>query len=105
MSDIDGLQVFGGGDCQELAFTGMLDALKEGPEYGSPMFVFTGASPKDADSSNKEKLKAMARATDATITFFRNPDGCSPDGIKDYEEIARDSGGGKASCPEKLLVE
>lgn len=105
MLDTDGLQVFGGGDCQELAFTGMLDALKEGPDYGSPMFVFTDASAKDADLSNKEEVKAMAKATDATITFFTHPDGCSPEGIKDYEEIARDTGGRKASCPEKILVE
>lgn len=78
----------------------MLDALKEGPEYGSPMFVFTDASAKDANSSNKEELKAMARASDVTITFFTRLGGCSTDGITDYEEIARDTGGRKASCLE-----
>ena len=93
MSDINALGASGGGDCPELAFAGMLDALKQGPEYGSPMFVFTDASAKDGDSSNKEELKAMAKAVDVTITFFTRLHGCFPHGIKDYEEIARDTGG------------
>ena len=46
LSDIDGLPAIGGGDCPELAFTGMINAFDEGPKYGSPMFVFTDASAK-----------------------------------------------------------
>ena len=80
----------------------MLNALTEGPQYGSPMFVFTDASAKDADS-DKEELKAMARASDTPITFFTYAGSCSSRGIKDYEEIARDTGGKRASYLELLL--
>ena len=98
VSDIDGLRASGGGDCPELAFTGMLNALEEGPEYGSPMFVFTDASAKDANSLNKAALKASADLSDITITFFTNLNGCSAtDGIKDYEEIARHTEGKSTS--------
>ena len=48
MKALRALSAHGGGDCPELAFTGMENALEEGPEVGSSMFVFTDASPKDA---------------------------------------------------------
>ena len=93
VSDIEGLTVTGGGDCPELAFTGMLKAFDEGPRYGSPMFVFTDASAKDGNSSNMDELKGAAARKDVTITFFTDLHGCSSDGIKDYEEIAFDTNG------------
>ena len=113
VSDIDALRASGGGDCPELAFTGMLNALEEGPEYGSPMFVFTDASAKDANSLNKAALKASADLSDITITFFTNLNGCSAtDGIKDFEEIARHTEGKSTSSlirtaytlPGKIIV-
>ena len=104
MSDIDSLRAFGplNPDCPELAFTGMLNALKGGPAYVSPMFVFTDASAKDADSLNKEELKAMANAAKVTITFFTDLEGCTS-GMKDYEEIARETGGRRSNCLELFL--
>ena len=96
-SDIDGLTASGGGDCPELAFTGMLKAFDEGIEYGSPMFVFTDASGKDVDSLNKAALKSIAGDSDVTITFFTHLGGCSSRGIKDYDEIATCTGGKKTS--------
>ena len=97
MSDIDRLRAHGGGDCPELAFTGMLNAL-DGARYGSPLFVFTDAPAKDADSLNKESLKSLADLTDITITFFTHHDGCATGGIKHYEEIAKHTGGNRTSC-------
>ena len=104
VSDVDRLRAFGplNPDCPELAFTGMLNALKEGPAYISPMFVFTDASAKDADSLNKEELKAMAKAAKVTITFFIDLEGCTS-GMKDYEEIAKDTGGRRTSCLKLFL--
>ena len=96
MSDIDRLGAHGGGDCPELIFTGMLNAL-DGAQYGSPMFVFTDASAKDANSTNKETLKSLADLTDITINFFAHRDGCSSGGINHYEEIAKHTGG-KETC-------
>ena len=51
------LSANGGGDCPELAIKGMLDAFKPEPQIGSPMFVFTDATPKDATTSNIDTLK------------------------------------------------
>ena len=69
----------------------MLNAFNQGPAFGSSMFVFTDASAKD--SLNKAELKATAAMNYATITFFTDLGGCSNKGIKDYEEIAKDTGG------------
>ena len=76
-----------------VAFYGMLNAFNQGPAFGSSMFVFTDASAKDADSLNKAELKAKAAMIYATITFFTHLGGCSNKGIKDYKEIAKDTGG------------
>ena len=54
---IGALGANGGGDCPELTFQGMLDAFRPEPQIGSPMFVFTDATPKDATTSNINKLK------------------------------------------------
>ena len=35
----------------------MIDAFKPEPQIGSPMFVFTDATPKDATASNIDLLK------------------------------------------------
>ena len=102
VSDIEGLTATGGGDCPELAFTGMLKAFDEGPKYGSPMFVFTDASAKDGNSSNMVELKGAASMNGVTITFFTNLHGCSSGGIKDYEEIAFDTNGKRK--PELIIV-
>ena len=58
---INDLRAHGGGDCPEYAFTGMLKALHEGPEWGSSMYVFTDADPKDATEENIGELKALVR--------------------------------------------
>ena len=45
---INALQAHGGGDCPELTFRGILDGFAESPQYGSPLYVFTDATAKDA---------------------------------------------------------
>jgi len=70
VSSISSLTASGGGDCPELAFKGMIDALKFQPQLGSPMFVFTDASAKDRTQSNIEELKLLASNVYATINFF-----------------------------------
>ena len=103
MSDIDSLTASGGGDCQEMAFAGMMNAFDESPKYDSSMFVFTDASAKDADPLNKMALKSMARIEYVTITFFTHSAGCSFRGIKDYGEISTHTGGKKTSRLKQFL--
>jgi len=69
---INDLRAHDGGDCPEYAFKGMLEALSEDPEWGSPMYVFTDADPKDATEENIEQVKALARnyAAGVTINFL-----------------------------------
>eukprot|EP00794_Sanderia_malayensis_P005644 gene5644-6340_t len=86
---ISNIPINGGGDCPELSFTGMLNALKAGPKLGSPMYVFTDASAKDATEANKQLLKDHALQYNSAITFFTHLLGCGDsNGIKSYEEIA-----------------
>jgi len=69
---INDLTPHGGGDCPELAFTGMLEALYQEPQWGSPMYVFTDAGPKDASDEFIEEVKYLASAEEfgVTINFF-----------------------------------
>ncbi|XP_057291705.1 von Willebrand factor A domain-containing protein 7-like [Hydractinia symbiolongicarpus] len=92
---ISNLRAEGGGDCPELAFKGMLNALDQGPKYGSPMFVFTDATAKDDSAENMEALKSAADMNSATITFFTNTD-CERHGKignDSYKEIALHTSG------------
>lgn len=67
---INKLKARGGGDCPELTIRGILDALYEGPDWGSPLYVFTDAAAKDATPQNLEDVKSMAQYVGATINFF-----------------------------------
>lgn len=84
----------GGSDCPELALTGMIDALKAGPRLGSPMFVFTDASPKDDTVERKQELKALADKYSTSISFFANLYGCGGrDDMNSFKEIATHTSG------------
>ncbi|KXJ20080.1 Hemicentin-2 [Exaiptasia diaphana] len=50
--------------------TAILDALHEGPDWGSPLYVFTDASAKDDSRTNIEEIKEMAELQGNTINFF-----------------------------------
>ncbi|PFX21151.1 von Willebrand factor A domain-containing protein 7 [Stylophora pistillata] len=69
---INALKAYGGGDCPEYTFKGMLEALNLMPEWGSPMYVFTDAGPKDASDLHIEEVKFLAGSAElgVTINFF-----------------------------------
>jgi hypothetical protein len=67
---ISKLKATGGGDCPELTMQGILDALNEGPDWGSPLYVFTDASAKDATPENIDEVKLLAKYLGVTINFF-----------------------------------
>ena len=69
---INNLRAHGGGDCPEYTFRGMLEALYQDPAWGSPMYVFTDAGPKDATEYDIEEVKTLAGADEygVTINFF-----------------------------------
>ena len=67
---IDSLSPHSGGDCPELTFKGMNDAIDEGPHPDSPLYVFTDAGPKDATEDNILYLKEIAQAQGVVINFF-----------------------------------
>ena len=87
---IQNLRAYGGRDCPELSFTGMLEAYKADPQLGSPMFVFTDASAKDDTPEKKEELKTFADQYGTTINFFINKLGC---------------GGAKGKCIHRRVLE
>ena len=57
---IDSPSASGGVDCPELTFKGILDAMNESPNYGSPMYVFTDASAKDYSIDNMDEALSFA---------------------------------------------
>ena len=60
LQDIENLSA-NGGDCPELTFTGILDAMRSEPEPGSPMYVFTDATAKDATDDNITEATVYAK--------------------------------------------
>ncbi len=84
---IDDLVAKGGGDCPELAFTGILEALNAGPRFGSPMFVFTDANAKDATTDNINAVKVAAYSSGATINFFAKAESCAGS-IRHFHDVA-----------------
>ena len=76
---INDLMPHGGGDCPEYAFTGMLEALYQDPQWGSPMYVFTDAGPKDATDEFIEEVKHLASPEEygVTINFFTTGKACN----------------------------
>lgn len=70
MKAVSKLKARGGGDCPELTMKGILDAMYQGPDWGSPLYVFTDASPKDATPENIAEVKSMAKYLGVTINFF-----------------------------------
>lgn len=81
----------GGGDCPELTFKGMSDAIDDGqPQLDSPMYVFTDAGPKDGNEDKKTYLLEIAQALGVVINFFILDGYCSKtDDVSPFEEIAR----------------
>ena len=70
MQAINSLTAHDGGDCPEYAFRGMLEAMSREPQWGSPMFVFTDAGPKDATDENMLEMMDFVYNYGVTINFF-----------------------------------
>jgi hypothetical protein len=70
INNINNLVASEGGDCPEYALEGMFQAISEDPEDGSPLFVFTDASPKDGTVEMMEQLIGLAQLYEVTINFF-----------------------------------
>lgn len=93
LTAINRLRASSGGDCKELGFKGMINALDRGPADGSPMYVFTDAPPKDATKKNKNDVLDLAKAYDIKINFFMR-ESCGPSSaFQHYKDVARDTGG------------
>lgn len=70
---LDQLTAKGGGDCPELTFNGVIDAIENGDPYvGSPMFVFTDAGAKDGERPKytQENSIGLALQYMIPVNFF-----------------------------------
>jgi len=94
-SAINSLRARGGGDCPELTFNGIIDAIKVGePLPGSPMYVFTDAPPKARGEYNRDNAIGYALDYMMPVNFFFSTKGCrSPGSNADYKAIMEDTGG------------
>ena len=89
---IQALHADGGGDCPELTFKGILDAIAEGPRPGSPLYVFTDATAKDATDDNIREILEYAKNYDIAINFFTTGL-CGQSSYGPFEKLARETCG------------
>ena len=87
IEQIKTLRPYGGGDCEEMAFTGILEALKKQPVFKSPLYVFTDAPPKDLDLANDALIEAKTRRVH--VYFFLTKDCGTEAAYKPFEKLAR----------------
>jgi len=94
VTEINKLRAHGGGDCPELTFKGILDAMNSSPLPGSPLYVFTDASAKDDTPENIAEAVTFAQATGLTINFFTTGLRlCGKSSYKPFEDLARETCG------------
>ena len=91
LQDIENLSA-NGGDCPELTFTGVLDAMRSEPEPGSPMYVFSDASAKDATDDNITEATVYAKFERIPINFFATGL-CGRSSYQPFEDLARETCG------------
>ena len=60
----------GGGDCDELAISGIRDIFSSPLQYRSPIYVLTDAGPKDATEDHLDVVKEMVMECKTPINFF-----------------------------------
>ena len=92
---IDALYHHGGGDCPEKTFKGILDAILEGPRYGSPLYVFTDATALAKDKEeNIHDIKDLVHEDNMGITInFFTTGLCGKSSYEPFEELASETGG------------
>ncbi len=95
---IQALHASGGGDCPELTFKGILDAMAESPNYGSPLYVFTDAQAKDATDDNILEVLKEADSNGITLNFFINEGWCWHSSYAPFEKLARET------CGQMLIL-
>ena len=93
VAKIKELRAHGGGDCPEMAFKGIIEALNAGPVDDSPLYVFTDAPPKDATLDNIEEAKNRAKLAGINVYFFATTFCGDPSSVKPFENLARDTCG------------
>ncbi len=95
IEDIGNLVADRGGDCPEYALEGMFEAISEEPEYGSPLFVFTDASPKDGSEDNVHMVLSVAYEYGVTINFFSEESCQNPpeSTFETYKKLASETDG------------
>lgn len=91
--EIGTLHARGGGDCPEMTFKGIIEAMKAGPENDSPLYVFTDAPPKDATQDNIDDATVRAQAAGINVYFFATVGCGDPGDVKPFENLARDTCG------------
>ena len=89
INEIQALRANGGGDCAEMAFKGILEALNKQPESDSPLYVFTDAPPKDASSHNITDVTVKAQALGVNVYFFSTVGCGDPASVKPFKDLAR----------------
>ena len=92
MNALKGLRAHGGGDCPDLTFKGIQDALAAAPMYGSPLYVFTDATAKDHTRHNMQEVLSIAMAYGININFFTTGL-CGRSSYKPFERLARETCG------------
>ena len=108
MQDIARLKANGGGDCKELAFQGIYNAMTEAgdPEFNSPLFVFTDAPPKDGkDNEALRKAKLTAQENEVSVTFFVARDCGTDESYAPYHELAECTGGYVFNLPNTDFIQ
>ena len=78
-----------------MALTGILNGFGFAPQFGSSMFVFTDAAPKDATLDNMANVIGAAFGFDTKISFFTvtNPRCDSNPDYSKFQQIADETGG------------
>ena len=98
VTDIQKLRARGGGDCPELTFKGILDAMAESPNYGSPLYVFTDATAKDHTKENVEEVLLFAEENGISINFFTTGL-CGRSSYEPFEKMAKETCGQLLKLP------
>lgn len=101
IKEIDALGPHGGGDCPEMTFTGIKSALYKGPASGSPLYVFTDASPKDATKDLVDEVTLTAKGSSINVYFFLSNIPCGTTGAdKPFKELAKKTCGQVFELPK-----
>ena len=94
---IQALSPNGGGDCPELAFSGIIDALNGGAQDNSPLYVFTDATAKDEDKFDIAKVTALTKG--ASVYFFTTGL-CGRTSYRKFEDLASETCGQMFKIPK-----